>query len=82
MMKKLSLTDFGAKVSGLYESAYSLSTADNTKVSAFGWTNNDDALAPGIGDLFYALSQAFFSDADVATQLKQLDADWDAATGK
>ena len=82
MMKKLSLTDFGAKVSGLYESAYSLSTADNTKVSAFGWTNNDDALAPGINDLFYALSQAFFSDADVATQLKQLDADWDAATGK
>ena len=82
MMKKLSLADFGAKVSGLYESAYSLSTADNTKVSAFGWTNNDDALAPGIGDLFYALSQAFFSDADVATQLKQLDADWDAATGK
>ena len=82
MMKKLSLADFGAKVSSLYESAYSLSTADNTKVSAFGWTNNDDALAPGVGDLFYALSQAFFSDADVATQLKQLDADWDAATGK
>ena len=82
MMKKLTLADFGAKVSGLFESAYSLSTADNTKVSAFGWTNNDDALAPGINDLFYALSQAFFSDSDVAAQLKQLDADWDAATGK
>ena len=82
MMKKLTLADFNAKVSGLFESAYSLSTAENTKVSAFGWTNNDDALAPGINDLFYALSQAFFSDSDVAAQLKQLDADWDVATGK
>jgi ABC-type glycerol-3-phosphate transport system substrate-binding protein len=82
MMKKLKLADFGVKVSSLFESAYGLSTADNTKVSAFGWTNNDDALAPGINDLFYALSQAFFSDTDVAAQLKQLDADWDAATRK
>lgn len=82
MMKKLALADFGVKVSTLFESAYSLSTADNTKVSAFGWTNNDDALAPGINDLFYALSQAFFSDKDVAAQLKQLDTDWDAATSK
>lgn len=82
MMKKLKLADFGVKVSGLYESAYNLSTADSTKVSAFGWTNNDDALAPGISDQFYALSQAVFSDADVAAHMKQLDADWDAATGK
>lgn len=82
MMKKLQLTDFGVKLSGLYESAYGLSTADNAKVSAFGWTNNDDALAPGISDLFYSLAQAFFSDSDVASQLKQLDADWDIATGK
>ena len=82
MMKKLKLTDFGVKVSGLYENAYNLSTADNTKVSSFGWTNNDDALAPGISDQFYALSQAVFSDTDVAAHMKQLDADWDAATGK
>jgi multiple sugar transport system substrate-binding protein/raffinose/stachyose/melibiose transport system substrate-binding protein len=82
MMKKLTLADFGVKVSSLFESAYGLSTADNSKVSAFGWTNNDDALAPGINDLFYALSQAFFADTDVAAQLKQLDAGWDAATRK
>lgn len=82
MMKKLALADFGVNVSSLFESAYGLSTADNTKVSAFGWTNNDDALAPGINDLFYALSQSFFSNTDVASQLQQLDADWDAATGK
>lgn len=82
MMKKLKLADFGARVSGLYESAYGLSTADGAKVSAFGWTNNDDALAPGINDMFYALSQAFFSNTDVAGQLQQLDSDWDAATGK
>lgn len=82
MMKKLTIADFNVKVSSLFESAYALSTADNSKVSAFGWTNNDDALAPGVGDLFYALSQAFFSNTDVAGQLAQLDADWDAATGR
>lgn len=80
MMKKLTLADFDAKVSGLFESAFALSTGDNAKVSAFGWTNNDDALAPGISDLFYALSQSFFSNEDVAAQLAQMDADWDAAT--
>ncbi|BCP55192.1 ABC transporter substrate-binding protein [Kaistia sp. 32K] len=82
MMKKLSLADFGVKVSGLFEEAYGLATADSTKVSAFGWVNNDNALAPGVNDLFYALSQSFFSDTDVAGQLARLDADWDAATGR
>lgn len=82
MMKKLKLADFSVKVSTLFENAYKLSTADNTKVSAFGWTNNDDALAPGISDQFYALSQAVFSNTDIAANLKQLDADWDAAIGK
>ncbi|QAY72668.1 extracellular solute-binding protein [Agromyces protaetiae] len=82
MMKNLTLEDFGVTVSDLYTDTYSLVTADNTKVSSFGWVNNDDALAPGINDLFYALSQSFFSNTDVAGQLAQLDADWDAATGK
>jgi len=82
MMKKLSLADFGVRVSGLFEEAYSLATADSTKVSAFGWVNNDNALAPGVNDLFYALSQSLFSDTDIAAQLARLDADWDAATGK
>ncbi len=82
MMKNLTLEDFGVTVSDLYTDTYALVTAGNTKVSSFGWVNNDDALAPGINDLFYALSQSFFSNSDVAGQLAQLDADWDAATGK
>ena len=82
MMKNLSLDDFGAKVSSLYSDSYKLVTDDNTKVSSFGWVNNDDALAPGINDLFYALSQSFFSNTDLTGQLAQLDSDWDAAAGK
>jgi len=81
MMKKLSLDDFGVSVSSLYSDTYSLVTDENTKVASFGWVNNDDALAPGINDLFYALAQSLFSNTDVTSQLAQLDADWDAATG-
>jgi multiple sugar transport system substrate-binding protein/raffinose/stachyose/melibiose transport system substrate-binding protein len=81
MMKNLSLEDFGATVSSLYSDSYQLVTDDNTKVASFGWVNNDDALAPGINDLFYALSQSFFSNTDLTSQLAQLDADWDAAVG-
>jgi multiple sugar transport system substrate-binding protein/raffinose/stachyose/melibiose transport system substrate-binding protein len=79
MMKKLTLDDFGATVSSLYSDSYKLVTDDNTKVSSFGWVNNDNALAPGINDLFYALSQSFFSNSDLKAQLTQLDSDWDAA---
>ncbi|MCU1411670.1 MAG: extracellular solute-binding protein [Rhodoglobus sp.] len=81
MMKKLGLSDFGVDVSDLYTDTYGLVTDDNTKVASFGWVNNDNALAPGINDLFYALSQSFFSNSDVAGQLAQLDSDWDAAAG-
>jgi multiple sugar transport system substrate-binding protein/raffinose/stachyose/melibiose transport system substrate-binding protein len=79
MMKNLSLEDFNVTVSSLYTDSYALVTDNNTKVSSFGWVNNDNALAPGINDLFYALSQSFFSNTDLAGQLAQLDADWDAA---
>ena len=82
MMKNLKLADFGATVSSLYSDSYGLVTADNTKVASFGWVNNDDALAPGINDSFYALSQALFSNRDLKSQLAQLDTDWDAATKK
>lgn len=79
MMKNLKLEDFGATVSPLYTETYGLVAADNTKVSAVGWVNNDDALAPGINDAFYALAQAFFSNSDIAGQMAQLDSDWDQA---
>ena len=81
MMKNLTLDDFGVDVTDFYLDAYSYVTDDNTKVSSFGWVNNDNALAPGINDSFYALSQSLFSNTDVAAQLAQLDTDWDAAAG-
>jgi raffinose/stachyose/melibiose transport system substrate-binding protein len=79
MMKNLTLDEFGATVSALYEDTYGLVTSDNSKVSSFGWVNNDDSLAPGINDQFYALAQGLFSNTDLQAQLAQLDADWDAA---
>ncbi len=79
MMKNLTLDQFGAKTSDLYKDTYALVTSTNTKVSSFGWVNNDDSLAPGINDAFYALSQGLFSNKDLGAQLTQLDADWDAA---
>jgi len=82
MMKKLKLEDFDVKVNDLYTDSFAMVTEDNNKVASFGWVNNDDALAPGINDLFYSMSQQFFSNSDVKSQLSQLDADWDAATKK
>jgi multiple sugar transport system substrate-binding protein/raffinose/stachyose/melibiose transport system substrate-binding protein len=79
MMKNLTLKDFNATVNDLYTKTYSLVTDKNTKVSSFGWVNNNDTLAPGIQDEFYKLSQSLFSNTDLKTQLAQLDADWDKA---
>ncbi|WP_426626131.1 ABC transporter substrate-binding protein [Leifsonia sp. McL0607] len=81
-MKNVKLSDFGASVSDLYTATYKYVTDDNEKVAAFGWVNNDNALAPGINDDFYALSQALFSNSDVQSQLQKLDSEWDAATKK
>ncbi|WP_426517526.1 ABC transporter substrate-binding protein [Diaminobutyricibacter sp. McL0618] len=80
MMKKTPLKDYHATVSTLFTDTYKLITDKNKKVSAFGWVNNDDTLAPGMNDEFYALSQALFSNKDLHSQLAKLDADWDKAT--
>jgi multiple sugar transport system substrate-binding protein/raffinose/stachyose/melibiose transport system substrate-binding protein len=82
MLKNRTLDDFGATVTPLYDESYKLVTEDNTKVSAFGWVNNNDALPPGMNDLFYALSQQLFASGDVKGQLAQLDSDWDTAAGQ
>ncbi|MCU1422552.1 MAG: extracellular solute-binding protein [Microbacteriaceae bacterium] len=79
MMKKSSLADFHATVSTLYTDTYKLVTEKNTKVAAFGWVNNDNALAPGMNDEFYSLAQSLFSNTDVKGQLAKLDTDWDKA---
>jgi ABC-type glycerol-3-phosphate transport system substrate-binding protein len=79
MMKKSTLADFHATVSTLYSDTYKLVTEKNTKVAAFGWVNNDNALAPGMNDEFYTLAQSLFSNTDVKGQLAKLDTDWDKA---
>ncbi|KRC61464.1 ABC transporter substrate-binding protein [Agromyces sp. Root81] len=82
MFKDRSIEDFDVSVSGLYLDTYAYVTDENSKVSSFGWVNNNDSLAPGMNDALYALSQALFSDGDVAAQAAQLDKEWDAAVGK
>ncbi|GIH10364.1 ABC transporter substrate-binding protein [Rhizocola hellebori] len=82
MLKNVKLQDFGATVTPVFTDAYALVGQENTKVSSIGWVNNDDALPPGVSDLFYALSQQLFTNGDVAAQLSALDKAWDKAAGK
>lgn len=77
LMKNLTMDDFNVKVNSLFTDTYPLVTDDNLKVAAFGWVNNDNSLAPGMNDKFYALAQAFFSNSDVKGQLATLDVEWD-----
>lgn len=79
MLKTVKLEDFGATVTPVFTDCYKYVQADNTKVSSIGWVNNDDALPPGVADLFYALSQQLFTNDDVKAQLAALDAAWDKA---
>jgi multiple sugar transport system substrate-binding protein/raffinose/stachyose/melibiose transport system substrate-binding protein len=82
MFKNIKLEDFGAKVTPVFTEAFKVAQEDNNKVSSVGWVNNDDALPPGVTDLFYALSQKLFTNGDVQGQLAELDKAWDKATGK
>ncbi|UNK70460.1 extracellular solute-binding protein [Microbacterium sp. H1-D42] len=77
LMKNLTMDDFDVKVNSVFEATYPLVTDDNLKVAAFGWVNDDNSLAPGMNDKFYALSQSFFSNKDVKAQLATLDTEWD-----
>ncbi|MDR1806681.1 MAG: extracellular solute-binding protein [Propionibacteriaceae bacterium] len=79
MFKKLSLADYNVTVTPLYEEGYTLVTGDDAQVGTFGWATNDDSLAAGMNDAFYALSQAVFSNSDVAALCADLDNQWDAA---
>ncbi|MEV6424675.1 extracellular solute-binding protein [Streptomyces sp. NPDC051662] len=79
MLKGVTLDDFGAKVTPIYTEGYKLVTDQNSKVSAFGWVNNDDALPPGVVDQFNSLSQKLFTSSDTKGLLATFDADWDKA---
>jgi multiple sugar transport system substrate-binding protein/raffinose/stachyose/melibiose transport system substrate-binding protein len=80
MLKGKALGDYGVTVSQLFTDSFSLVSQDNNKVSAIAWATNDDSLAPGLNDAFYAASQALFSGSDVTSEMKKLDTAWDAAT--
>jgi multiple sugar transport system substrate-binding protein/raffinose/stachyose/melibiose transport system substrate-binding protein len=79
MLKNVTLEGFGAKVTPVFTEAYAFVQGNATKVSSAGWVNNDDAMPPGVSDLFYALSQQLFTNGDVAAQLAALDTAWDKA---
>jgi multiple sugar transport system substrate-binding protein/raffinose/stachyose/melibiose transport system substrate-binding protein len=82
MLKNVKLSDFGANVTPVFTEAFALVGQDNNKVSSIGWVSNDDALPPGVTDLFYALSQQLFTNGDLNGQLSALDKAWDKAAGK
>ncbi|MFE7123377.1 ABC transporter substrate-binding protein [Streptomyces sp. NPDC057617] len=79
MLKNVPFEEFGAKVTPVYTEGFRLVTEDNTKVSAFGQVNNDDALPPGVVEQFNSLAQKLFTSSDVKGQLASFDADWDKA---
>ena len=81
MLKNVTLEDFGAKVTPVFTDSFKYVQDDNTKVSSIGWVNNDDALPPGVSDLFYALSQQLFTNGDLAAQLGAIDEAWEKAAG-
>jgi ABC-type glycerol-3-phosphate transport system substrate-binding protein len=82
MLKNVTLEGFGAKVTPIYTEAFAFVNGSGKKVSSAGWVNNDDAMPPGVADLFYALSQQLFTNADVPAQLDALDKAWDKANTK
>lgn len=79
LMKNLTMDDFDVELNSVFTETYPLVTDDNLKVAAFGWVNDDNSLAPGMNDKFYALSQSFFANSDVEGQLATLDTEWDKA---
>jgi ABC-type glycerol-3-phosphate transport system substrate-binding protein len=79
MLKGKTLDDYNVTVSQVFKDSFANVTAQNTKVSAFGWATNDDAMPSGLNDAFYAASQALFSGNDVKGELSKLDSAWDAA---
>ncbi|MEV0039834.1 extracellular solute-binding protein [Streptomyces sp. NPDC050804] len=79
MLKNVPFEEFGAKVTPVYTDGFKLVTEDNTKVSAFGQVNNDDALPPGVVEQFNSLAQKLFTSSDVKGELASFDAGWDKA---
>jgi ABC-type glycerol-3-phosphate transport system substrate-binding protein len=79
MLKNVTLQDFGAKVTPVYDQGYKLVTDKNNKVNAFAQANNDDALPPGVVDQFCSLAQKLFTSSDTKGLLTAFDADWDKA---
>jgi multiple sugar transport system substrate-binding protein/raffinose/stachyose/melibiose transport system substrate-binding protein len=79
MLKGKTLADYNVTVSQVFKDSFANVTAQNTKVSAFGWATNDDAMPSGLNDAFYTASQALFTGNDVKGELTKLDTAWDAA---
>ncbi|WP_331772756.1 extracellular solute-binding protein (plasmid) [Embleya sp. NBC_00888] len=79
LLKNKTLADYNVNVSQVYKDSYTYVTDQNTKVPAFGWVTNDDAMPSGLNDAFYSASQALFTSDDIHGQLAKLDAAWDKA---
>jgi len=83
MVKGMTVEDYGATVTDVYKEAMNYVGKDGlTNVDAFGWVNNDFALAPGMDGEINKSAQAIINGADVKSELERLDNAWDLAIQK
>jgi len=70
-------------VTNVYKEAMNYVGKDGlTNVDAFGWVNNDFALAPGMDGEINKSAQAIINGTDVKSELERLDKAWDLAIQK
>ena len=83
MVKGMTVEKYGATVTDVYKEAMNYVGKDGlTNVDAFGWVNNDFALAPGMDGEINKSAQAIINGADVKSELERLDKAWDLAMQK
>jgi multiple sugar transport system substrate-binding protein/raffinose/stachyose/melibiose transport system substrate-binding protein len=79
MFKQIPFEDYNVSVTPLYDEGFALATGSDPQCASMGWAQNDSALAPGMNDAWYALTQEMFSNSDAAALAANMDAQYDAA---
>jgi ABC-type glycerol-3-phosphate transport system substrate-binding protein len=83
LLKGKTVDDYHASVSDLFKAGYAyVGMQGAAQVDAFAWVNNDSALIAGQTDEFGKTIQNLILGGDVQTEMKRLDAAWDAAAKK
>ena len=83
MVKGMTVEKYGATVTDVYKEAMNYVGKEGlTNVDAFGWVNNDFALAAGMDGEINKSAQAIVNGANVKSELERLDQAWDIASKK